>query len=97
MPKPLLALTLGDPAGVGPETIAGAWTVADVHRWCRPFVVGHPEILRRAVRLRGIAAEVVSIDSPEQADPTQNRIPCLFAGPENAAVSPLATLNAPKL
>ena len=42
---------MGDPAGIGPEIIVGAWTETVVHEWCRPLVVGHPEILRRAVAL----------------------------------------------
>ncbi|MGE0605601.1 MAG: 4-hydroxythreonine-4-phosphate dehydrogenase PdxA [Pirellulales bacterium] len=83
MPKPLIALTLGDPAGVGPETIAGAWNSAEVHGWCRPFVVGHPEILRRAVALRGLPATVAVIGSPEEANPSPEQIPCLPAGPDD--------------
>ena len=50
---PLIAVTMGDPAGVGPEIIVGAWAEPAVHEWCRPLVVGHPEILRRAVELCG--------------------------------------------
>ena len=38
-----LAFTCGDPAGVGPEIIVGAWSETIVHDWCRPVVVGHPE------------------------------------------------------
>lgn len=75
---------MGDPAGVGPETIAGAWPVAAIHDWCRPFVVGHPEWMRRAVRLRSVPAEVVEIDRPEQAAPTPSCIPCLPAGRDDA-------------
>ena len=51
VPRPLIAVTQGDPAGVGPEIIVGAWTETAVHQFCRPLVVGHPEILRRAVEL----------------------------------------------
>ena len=50
MGSPRIAITLGDPAGVGPETIVGAWSDPAVHEFCRPLVVGHPEIVRRAVR-----------------------------------------------
>ena len=46
--KPLLAITTGDPAGVGPEVIVGAWPDPRIHEHVRPFVIGHPEILRRA-------------------------------------------------
>ena len=75
MPKPLLALTLGDPAGVGPEVIAGAWPSDEIHRICRPLVIGHPAILQRAVELRRVPAQVQLITEPEQAEPAPDRIP----------------------
>lgn len=74
---PLLALTMGDPAGVGPETIAGAWRDPALLALCRPFVVGHAGVLRRAAALRGLVAEVQEITAADQADPAPGRIPCL--------------------
>lgn len=75
--RPLIALTMGDAAGVGPEIIAGAWPETVVHDWCRPFVVGHPEIMRRAVALWQTGVEVVEIGSPSEAAPEPGVIPCL--------------------
>jgi 4-phospho-D-threonate 3-dehydrogenase / 4-phospho-D-erythronate 3-dehydrogenase len=75
--KPLIAVTMGDPAGIGPEIIAGAWPETVVHEWCRPLVLGHPEIMRRAVELWRTGVEVVEIDSPEAARPSPDVIPCL--------------------
>ena len=66
---------MGDPAGVGPETIAGAWM--KIQKYCRPLVLGHPEILRRAVELWETGAEVIPIDSPHDAEPSPEIIPCL--------------------
>ncbi|MGW8257505.1 MAG: 4-hydroxythreonine-4-phosphate dehydrogenase PdxA [Thermoguttaceae bacterium] len=76
-PRPLIALTMGDPAGIGPEIIVGAWTETIVHEWCRPVLVGHPEIIRRAVRLWQRGVKVVEIDSPAEARPSPGVIPCL--------------------
>ena len=61
--KPLLAITLGDPAGVGPEVVVRAWSDPRVHECCRPVALGHPEILRRAVELTGSSARVEVLDS----------------------------------
>ena len=63
--RPLIALTMGDPAGIGPEIIVGAWTETVVHEWCRPLVVGNAEILRRAVALWQRSVKVEEIDSPD--------------------------------
>jgi 4-hydroxythreonine-4-phosphate dehydrogenase len=41
--------------------------------------VGHPEILRRAVKLLGSRAEVREISSPDAAQPSAAVIPCLTA------------------
>jgi 4-hydroxythreonine-4-phosphate dehydrogenase len=80
MSKPCIAITLGDPGGVGPETIVGAWRDPAVHECCRPLVVGHPEILWRAVRLLKSRARVMQVDSPDEAHPSSELIPCLKTG-----------------
>ncbi|MCX6045974.1 MAG: 4-hydroxythreonine-4-phosphate dehydrogenase PdxA [Chloroflexi bacterium] len=49
MNRPLLAITLGDPAGVGPEVILKALTHAEVYEQCRPLVIGDRRVLARAL------------------------------------------------
>jgi 4-phospho-D-threonate 3-dehydrogenase / 4-phospho-D-erythronate 3-dehydrogenase len=46
--RPLLAITLGDPAGIGPEIILKALAHADVFERCRPLVIGDRRLLARA-------------------------------------------------
>ena len=72
--RPLIAVTQGDPAGVGPEIIVAAWKEPAVHQWCRPLVVGHPEVLRRAVELWEADLRVVEIDSPDKAAPSPGQV-----------------------
>jgi len=85
---------MGDPAGVGPEIIAGAWPQPEIHELCLPLVVGRPEILRRAVALRRVDAEVVEIASPEEAKPSRRVIPCLACGSADVLEVPPGTLDA---
>jgi 4-phospho-D-threonate 3-dehydrogenase / 4-phospho-D-erythronate 3-dehydrogenase len=92
--KPLIAITMGDPAGVGPEIIVGAWPETVVHEWCRPVVVGHPEILRRAVRLWDTGMSVVEIDDPEMAEPSPDVLPCIPCGSDDALDVAPGTLDA---
>jgi len=94
MSKPLIAVTLGDPAGVGPETIVGAWSEPAVHEFCRPVVVGHPEILRRAVLLLKSRARVEQVDNPEEAQPSVEVIPCLKAGRDDVLAIAPGTIDA---
>lgn len=58
---PRIALTLGDVAGIGPEVIVRALGEASVQRSCRPVVVGHPEVVRRAVQLVKVDLKVHSV------------------------------------
>jgi 4-hydroxythreonine-4-phosphate dehydrogenase len=98
--KPLLAVTLGDPAGVGPEVIVRAWADPRVHDACRPVVLGHPEIVRRAVALVGSGATVEPIDSVSTIsqlglDPSAtDHIPVLPVGSDDVLAAPTCEVDA---
>ncbi len=83
---------MGDPAGVGPETIAGAWT--KIQEYCRPLVLGHPEILRRAVELWETGAQVVPVGSCAEAEPSPTIIPCLECGLDDVLEVTPGTIDA---
>lgn len=65
MSKPMIAISMGDPAGVGPELCLRALTHPMVLAECRPVIFGSADLLRRvASRLKQpFAAEVLT---PEQ-------------------------------
>jgi len=46
--RPLIAITMGDPAGIGPEVVLKALRSPHVYEVCRPLVVGDRRILERA-------------------------------------------------
>ncbi len=46
--KPVTAITMGDPAGIGPETVIGTMLDRELFDSCRPFVIGSIAILKRA-------------------------------------------------
>lgn len=91
--KPKLALTMGDPAGIGPEVIVRAWSDTRVHTCCTPIVFGHPEILKRAVQLIGATHSIQVVqDLSFEVSPDANRIACLAVGRNEALdVEPGAT------
>lgn len=66
-PKPILAVTLGDPAGSGPELITRALTDPVVRRVCRPVVVGDLGVMRAALAITGAPAALRSITEPAEA------------------------------
>jgi 4-hydroxythreonine-4-phosphate dehydrogenase len=77
--RPLVGLTMGDVAGIGPEVIARAWLDPALHALGRPLVIGHPGTLRRALELvadcKRLDVQVVA--SPEAAAPAAGVVPCL--------------------
>ena len=93
--KPI-AITLGDPAGIGPETIAKAFRDApEVTRGC--FVAGDVATVRRAVGFISagyIALPVAQIESPQEALTMPPRcIPVLQVQPPLALV-PMGEISA---
>jgi 4-hydroxythreonine-4-phosphate dehydrogenase len=64
MGKPVIAITMGDAAGVGPEVIMRALSHRTVYERCRPLVVGDAERLRAAGRITGVPLQVEAILEP---------------------------------
>ena len=65
-PAPL-AISLGDPAGVGPELIAAAWARRDVERLPPFFVVEGKGLLPEAAASRGLKVPIAPIADPAEA------------------------------
>ncbi len=51
--KPLVAITMGDPAGIGPEVTAKALTDESAYSSCRPFIIGSADAVDAALDLIG--------------------------------------------
>lgn len=45
--KPLIAITIGDPAGIGPEIVLRALNNKEVYTEIRPLVIGNVKFLER--------------------------------------------------
>jgi 4-hydroxythreonine-4-phosphate dehydrogenase len=64
---PALAVSLGDPAGVGPELLAEAWAQRVEQRLPPFFAVGGGSILKAAATLRGLDVPIRRITDPAEA------------------------------
>ena len=66
--RPVIAITMGDATGVGPEIIVKALAHAELYGRCRPLVVGDAQRLRRAAEISGLTALSVNpVDRVEDA------------------------------
>lgn len=67
MNRPIIALTLGDPAGVGPEILVRALADPRVERVARCLVYGDARVVRKAVRESGLNLVVQAIRQGDEA------------------------------
>lgn len=68
-----VAITLGDPRGVGPEVVLKALALRGVARGIVPVVVGSPAVVRRAQRLIGGEMPILPLSPGELPDMRQAR------------------------
>jgi 4-hydroxythreonine-4-phosphate dehydrogenase len=63
--RPRIAVTMGDPGGIGPEIVVIAHLSPEIFPVCRPVVYGDEGILRRAAAVLGEEVEIAAGGEPE--------------------------------
>ena len=58
---PYLGITMGDPAGIGPEVIAKSLAKSEIYSDCIPFVIGSSAVMNRATQLIKSDSKTVTI------------------------------------
>jgi 4-phospho-D-threonate 3-dehydrogenase / 4-phospho-D-erythronate 3-dehydrogenase len=64
--KPVVAITIGDPAGIGPEITVETMMNEKVYQESKPFLIGSIEIVKRAMEVRNCKFEVNKITKPSE-------------------------------
>lgn len=67
MKLPILAITMGDPAGIGPEIVVRALNHKETYNQCRPIVTGDAEVIRLAIKALGLSIKVNAIKKVQDA------------------------------
>jgi 4-hydroxythreonine-4-phosphate dehydrogenase len=80
MTRPIIAITMGDASGIGPEIIMKALARADVLALCRPLVVGDAGRLREAGAIVGSKLRVEARATPEEARYTPGTVEVIDLG-----------------
>ena len=60
--KPIIAITMGDPASIGPEIAVKALLNEEVHVICRPLLVGDAGVFRQIIERLHLPAQVQAVD-----------------------------------
>jgi 4-phospho-D-threonate 3-dehydrogenase / 4-phospho-D-erythronate 3-dehydrogenase len=64
---PILAITMGDPAGIGPEIAAKVFALPELFHQCRPLLIGNAQIMQKAIELVNSDLKINAIDSVKDA------------------------------
>ncbi|MCM3305406.1 4-hydroxythreonine-4-phosphate dehydrogenase PdxA [Priestia megaterium] len=94
MMKPVIGITMGDAAGVGPEVIVKALADPSVYEACRPIVVGDAKIVERAIKMTQTSLTVHRVNEVNQGEFTHGVIDCLHLDlvPEDLPVGEISSL-----
>lgn len=71
---PVIALTCGDVAGIGPEIVVKAVSDAAIRKIADCVILGHPEIVQRAIQLWCPQLNLLIIDEPTERDELENSL-----------------------
>jgi 4-hydroxythreonine-4-phosphate dehydrogenase len=77
---PVVAVTMGDAAGIGPEVIVPALLDEATRGFCTPVVIGDAKRLRLAADILGIDADIAVVESVAEAEQSPRRINVIDLG-----------------
>lgn len=93
--RPILAVTMGDPSGVGPEISAMVLADLKIYGKCRPLIVGSPAVMERALTYtRHTELKINTISDVKDALFTHGVIDVFDVGTGNMLPEP-GVVNAP--
>jgi len=75
--RPLIAVTMGDPAGIGPEIVVKALQDEEVMAASRPLVIGDRGVLEQAARFCEFQGKIRVVGGPEEGAYTLDTIELL--------------------
>ncbi len=75
--RPIVALTMGDVAGIGPEVIVKALAHKEVYEFCRPLVIGDLKVLKEVNKIVKTELQLHAVSSPTEGEYTFGTIDCL--------------------
>lgn len=64
--RPKVAITLGDPAGIGPEIVVKSLALKEIYNICRPVIIGDSTLVKEALRISLKDLDINSVTSIER-------------------------------
>ncbi len=92
--KPLLAVTIGDPSGIGPEVVAKSLQDQSTYEILRPVLLGTVSVVENALKAIGSDDQVVGVDSASEAKCEPGTIEVLSPGDWEGTAFPVGKHDA---
>ena len=67
MKRPIIGVTIGDPAGIGPEIVVKALSKPELYKLCRPLAVGDLKLLQQVSKRLGLNSFFKVLIHPQDA------------------------------
>jgi 4-hydroxythreonine-4-phosphate dehydrogenase len=64
--RPLIGISVGDPAGIGPEITAKALSLPEIYELCRPLVVADAGMMKEAIKFSNLNLKIHTVLSPKE-------------------------------
>ncbi|HVB97521.1 MAG TPA: 4-hydroxythreonine-4-phosphate dehydrogenase PdxA [Chloroflexota bacterium] len=77
--RPIVGLTMGDPAGIGPEIIARAMNEPSLYEQCRPLAIGDLATFQKAIAQLGFSLTARTLDKPAEGQYRHGQVDVLQA------------------
>lgn len=78
--QPLIAITMGDPAGIGPEIIAKVFDTGEIFSLCRPVIIGHAGVMKKIVEDLRLSVSIRALTELAGADPAPGKADVVSVG-----------------
>lgn len=64
--REIIAIPMGDAAGIGPEITVKSLAKEEIYSMCKPLVVGDAKIIRKAIEVTGVDLEINIVTTPTE-------------------------------
>ena len=91
---PVIAVVIGDPAGIGPEVCVKAAADGALDGQCLPLLIGDAQVVRQAARFAGVSLPVVVLPRPDAEVMKPGQIHVLDPGGFDASALRMARVSA---
>lgn len=88
MERAWIGITLGDPAGIGPEIVVKALMDGDLYGICRPLVFGDRAVLEGALDLVGYGCRIHAVEDPMEGEYEAGTVDIVECGVIDGPIQP---------